>query len=68
METLRTDLDRVGYGDINFMVVNSGRWLSRLLTSHLRERVHFPVYEEGIFGNIWHSLHGAKDDILVYDR
>jgi hypothetical protein len=34
----------------------------------LRERVTFPVYQEGFFSRIWKALHGRKDDILVYDR
>jgi len=57
-----------GLNDINFLVVNSGGWLSRLLSYELSNRVSFPVYEEGYFTSIWETLHGGKDDILVYDR
>ena len=68
LEQMRLALIEDGLDDINFLVVNSGGWMSRVLSYSLRNRVSFPVYEEGYFTSIWDTLNGAKDDILVYDR
>ena len=68
LEELRLSLIEDGLDDIIFLVVNSKDLLSRWQVANLRKRVSFPVYEDGYYINIWKSLHGRKDDILVYDR
>lgn len=57
-----------GYNDITYMVVNLQGDTTSQNIHYLTNRVSFPVYQDTPSLNIWSTLDGKKDDILVYDR
>ncbi|TKC44164.1 hypothetical protein EI555_013507 [Monodon monoceros] len=71
MEDLRVELEKEGYSNISYVVVNHQGISSRLNYVHLKNKVseHIPVYQqEENQTDVWTLLNGKKDDFLIYDR
>lgn len=71
MEDLRVKLEKEGYSNISYVVVNHQEISSRLKYVHLKNKVseHIPVYQqEEDQPDVWTLLNGNKDDFLIYDR
>ncbi|KAB1281187.1 Selenoprotein P [Camelus dromedarius] len=71
LEDLRVKLEKKGYSNISFVVVNHQGLSSRLKYMHLKNKVseHIPVYQqEENQTDVWTLLNGNKDDFLIYDR
>lgn len=71
MEDLRVKLEKEGYSNISYVVVNHQEISSRLKYAHLKNKVseHIPVYQqEEDQPDVWTLLNGNKDDFLIYDR
>ncbi|MXQ79046.1 hypothetical protein E5288_WYG000682 [Bos mutus] len=71
LEDLRVKLEKEGYSNISYVVVNHQGISSRLKYVHLKNKVseHIPVYQqEENQPDVWTLLNGNKDDFLIYDR
>uniref|UniRef100_A0A2K5IMY6 Selenoprotein P n=1 Tax=Colobus angolensis palliatus TaxID=336983 RepID=A0A2K5IMY6_COLAP len=71
LEDLRVKLEKEGYSNISYIVVNHQGISSRLKYPHLKNKVseHIPVYQqEENQTDVWTLLNGSKDDFLIYDR
>lgn len=71
LEDLRVKLEKEGFSNISYVVVNHQGILSRLNYMHLKSKVseHIPVYQqEENQTDVWTLLNGNKDDFLIYDR
>ncbi|KAJ1070358.1 hypothetical protein K5549_018213, partial [Capra hircus] len=71
LEDLRVKLEKEGYSNISYVVVNHQEISSRLKYVHLKNKVseHIPVYQqEDDQPDVWTLLNGNKDDFLIYDR
>ncbi|KAB0398419.1 hypothetical protein E2I00_001627 [Balaenoptera physalus] len=71
LEDLRVKLEKEGYSNISYVVVNHQGISSRLKYMHLKNKVseHIPVYQqEENQTDVWTLLNGTKDDFLIYDR
>lgn len=71
LEDLRVKLEKEGYSNISYVVVNHQGLHSRLKYIHLKNQVseHIPVYQqEENQTDVWTLLNGNKDDFLIYDR
>lgn len=71
MDDLRIKLDKEGYSNISYVVVNHQGNASQLKYVHLKNKVsdHIPVYQqEENQTDVWSLLNGNKDDFLIYDR
>uniref|UniRef100_A0A1D5QYU1 Selenoprotein P N-terminal domain-containing protein n=3 Tax=Macaca TaxID=9539 RepID=A0A1D5QYU1_MACMU len=71
LEELRVKLEKEGYSNISYIVVNHQGISSRLKYTHLKNKVseHIPVYQqEENQTDVWTLLNGSKDDFLIYDR
>lgn len=71
LEDLRVKLEKEGYSNISYVVVNHQGLHSRLKYTHLKNQVseHIPVYQqEENQTDVWTLLNGNKDDFLIYDR
>uniref|UniRef100_A0A452R8V8 Selenoprotein P N-terminal domain-containing protein n=1 Tax=Ursus americanus TaxID=9643 RepID=A0A452R8V8_URSAM len=71
LEDLRVKLEKEGYLNISYVVVNHQGLPSQLKYMHLKNKVseHIPVYQqEENQTDVWTLLNGKKDDFLVYDR
>ncbi|KAI4535818.1 hypothetical protein MG293_014145 [Ovis ammon polii] len=71
LEDLRVKLEKEGYSNISYVVVNHQEISSRLKYAHLKNKVseHIPVYQqEEDQPDVWTLLNGNKDDFLIYDR
>lgn len=71
LEGLRVKLEKEGFSNISYVVVNHQGLSSRLKYMHLKNRVseHIPVYQqEENQTDVWTLLNGNKDDFLIYDR
>eukprot|EP00069_Balaena_mysticetus_P013627 bmy_08143T0 len=71
LEDLRVKLEKEGYLNISYVVVNHQGISSRLKYVHLKNKVseHIPVYQqEENQTDVWTLLNGTKDDFLIYDR
>ncbi|EHA98867.1 Selenoprotein P [Heterocephalus glaber] len=70
-EDLRVKLEKEGYSNISFVIVNHQGSNSRLKYIQLKNQVsdHIPVYQqEEHQTDVWSLLNGNKDDFLIYDR
>uniref|UniRef100_A0A671FV39 Selenoprotein P N-terminal domain-containing protein n=1 Tax=Rhinolophus ferrumequinum TaxID=59479 RepID=A0A671FV39_RHIFE len=68
---LRVKLEKEGFSNISYVVVNHQGIPSRLNYMHLKSKVseHIPVYQqEENQTDVWTLLNGNKDDFLIYDR
>lgn len=54
--------------DIQFIIINDREQHALDNVGELVRRVSFPVYQDTVRNNIWRSLRGRKDDLLIYDR
>uniref|UniRef100_A0A287D283 Selenoprotein P N-terminal domain-containing protein n=1 Tax=Ictidomys tridecemlineatus TaxID=43179 RepID=A0A287D283_ICTTR len=71
LEDLRIKLEKEGYSNISYIVVNHQGISSQLNYIHLKNKVsdHIPVYQqEENQTDVWTLLNGYKDDFLIYDR
>lgn len=71
LEDLRIKLEKEGYSNISYIVVNHQGISSQLKYIHLKNKVsdHIPVYQqEENQTDVWTLLNGYKDDFLIYDR
>lgn len=71
LEDLRVKLEKEGFSNISYVVVNHQGFPSRLNYIHLKSKVseHIPVYQqEENQTDVWTLLNGNKDDFLIYDR
>uniref|UniRef100_A0A8C6R6C0 Selenoprotein P N-terminal domain-containing protein n=1 Tax=Nannospalax galili TaxID=1026970 RepID=A0A8C6R6C0_NANGA len=71
LDDLRIKLDKEGYSNVSYIVVNHQGISSQLKYIHLKNKVsdHIPVYpQEENQTDVWTLLNGNKDDFLVYDR
>uniref|UniRef100_A0A452DSB0 Selenoprotein P N-terminal domain-containing protein n=1 Tax=Capra hircus TaxID=9925 RepID=A0A452DSB0_CAPHI len=71
LQDLRVKLEKEGYSNISYVVVNHQEISSRLKYVHLKNKVseHIPVYQqEEDQPDVWTLLNGNKDDFLIYDR
>uniref|UniRef100_A0A8C6EVQ2 Selenoprotein P N-terminal domain-containing protein n=1 Tax=Marmota marmota marmota TaxID=9994 RepID=A0A8C6EVQ2_MARMA len=71
LEDLRIKLEKEGYSNISYIVVNHQGISSQLKYIHLKNKVsdHIPVYQqEENQKDVWTLLNGYKDDFLIYDR
>uniref|UniRef100_A0A8C8Z4T8 Selenoprotein P N-terminal domain-containing protein n=1 Tax=Prolemur simus TaxID=1328070 RepID=A0A8C8Z4T8_PROSS len=71
LEDLRVQLEKEGYSNISYVVVNHQGISSRLKYIHLKNKVseHISVYQqEEHQTDVWTLLNGDKDDFLIYDR
>ncbi|KAF5912104.1 hypothetical protein HPG69_003378 [Diceros bicornis minor] len=71
LEDLRVKLEKEGYSNISYVVVNHQGISSQLKYIHLKNKVseNIPVYQqEENQTDVWTLLNGDKDDFLVYDR
>lgn len=71
LEALRVKLEKEGYSNISYVVVNHQGIASRLNYMYLKNEVskHIPVYQqEENQTDVWTLLNGNKDDFLIYDR
>ena len=71
MEDLRVKLEKEGYSNISYIVVNHQGIASQLKYVYLKSKVseHIPVYQqEENQTDVWTLLNGNKDDFLIYDR
>lgn len=71
LEELRIKLEKQGYYNISYVVVNHQGPPSQLKHTHLKNQVsdHIAVYrQEEHQTDVWTLLNGNKDDFLVYDR
>lgn len=71
MEDLRIKLEKEGFSNISYVVVNHQGTPSRLKYMNLKNKVsvHIPVYQqEENQSDVWTLLNGNKDDFLIYDR
>lgn len=71
MEDLRVKLEKEGFSNVSYIVVNHQGLSSRLKYNLLKNEVseHIPVYQqEENQTDVWTLLNGNKDDFLVYDR
>uniref|UniRef100_A0A8C7AHG8 Selenoprotein P N-terminal domain-containing protein n=1 Tax=Neovison vison TaxID=452646 RepID=A0A8C7AHG8_NEOVI len=68
---LRVKLEKEGYLNISYVVVNHQGLSSQLQYMNLKNKVseHIPVYQqEENQTDVWTLLNGKKDDFLIYDR
>lgn len=71
LEDLRVKLEKEGYLNISYVVVNHQGLSSQLQYMNLKNKVseHIPVYQqEENQTDVWTLLNGKKDDFLIYDR
>lgn len=71
LEDLRVKLEKEGYSNISYVVVNHQEISARLKYIHLKNKVseYIAVYQqEENQTDIWTLLNGSKDDFLIYDR
>lgn len=71
LEDLRIKLEKEGFSNISYVVVNHQGTPSRLKYMNLKNKVsvHIPVYQqEENQSDVWTLLNGNKDDFLIYDR
>lgn len=71
MEDLRVKLEKEGFSNISYIIVNNQELPSRLKYNLLKNEVseHIPVYQqEEKQTDVWTLLNGNKDDFLIYDR
>uniref|UniRef100_A0A8C3VVM8 Selenoprotein P N-terminal domain-containing protein n=1 Tax=Catagonus wagneri TaxID=51154 RepID=A0A8C3VVM8_9CETA len=71
LEDLRVKLEKEGYSNISYAVVNHQGIDSQLKYVYLKSKVseHIPVYQqEENQADVWTLLNGKKDDFLIYDR
>lgn len=71
LEDLRVKLEKEGFSNISYVVVNHQGTHSRLNYMYLKNKVseHIPVYQqEENQTDVWTLLNGNKDDFLIYDR
>ncbi|CAK7305084.1 Selenoprotein P [Vulpes lagopus] len=71
MEDLRVKLEKEGFLNISYVVVNHQGLSSQLKYMYLKNKVseHIPVYQqEENQTDVWTLLNGKKDDFLIYDR
>ncbi|KAF6125551.1 hypothetical protein HJG60_009967 [Phyllostomus discolor] len=71
LEDLRVKLEKEGFANISYVVVNHQGPPSRSKYVQLKKKVseHIPVYQqEENQTDVWTLLHGSKDDFLIYDR
>lgn len=71
LEDLRVKLEKEGFSNISYIVVNHQGISSRSKYMDLKSKVseHIPVYQqEENQTDVWTLLNGNKDDFLVYDR
>ncbi|KAI5134308.1 Selenoprotein P [Manis pentadactyla] len=71
LEELRVKLEKEGYTNISYVVVNHQGISSRLKYIHLKDKVseNISVYQqEESQTDVWTLLNGQKDDFLIYDR
>lgn len=71
LDGLRIKLEKEGYSNISYVVVNHQGLSSQLKYTHLKNKVsdHIPVYQqEEHQADVWTLLDGNKDDFLIYDR
>uniref|UniRef100_G3TLW1 Selenoprotein P N-terminal domain-containing protein n=1 Tax=Loxodonta africana TaxID=9785 RepID=G3TLW1_LOXAF len=71
LEDLRVKLEKEGYSNVSYVIVNHQDLNSRLKYIHLKNKVseHIPVYQqEENQTDVWTLLNGNKDDFLIYDR
>lgn len=71
LEDLRVKLEKEGYSNISYIVVNHQGIASQLKYVYLKSKVseHIPVYQqEENQTDVWTLLNGNKDDFLIYDR
>uniref|UniRef100_G1Q9G6 Selenoprotein P N-terminal domain-containing protein n=3 Tax=Myotis lucifugus TaxID=59463 RepID=G1Q9G6_MYOLU len=71
LEDLRVKLEKEGFSNISYVVVNHQGHPSRLRYNLLKNKVseHIPVYQqEENQTDVWTLLNGNKDDFLIYDR
>lgn len=71
MEDLRVKLEKEGYSNISYIIVNHQGIDSRLKYMHLKNQVsdQIPVYQqEEHQTDVWTLLDGNKDDFFIYDR
>jgi len=71
LEDLRVKLEKEGYLNISYVVVNHQGLSSQLKYMHLKNKVseYIPVYQqEENQTDVWTLLNGKKDDFLIYDR
>ena len=67
MEDLRVKLEKEGYSNVSYVVVNHQGIASRLKYVHLKNKVseHIPVYQqEENQPDVWTLLNGNKDEAL----
>uniref|UniRef100_A0A8C2VF43 Selenoprotein P N-terminal domain-containing protein n=1 Tax=Chinchilla lanigera TaxID=34839 RepID=A0A8C2VF43_CHILA len=70
-EDLRVKLEKEGYSNISYVIVNHQGIDSQLKYIHLKNQVsdHIPVYQqEEHQTDVWTLLNGNKDDFFIYDR
>ncbi|KAG8518863.1 Selenoprotein P, partial [Galemys pyrenaicus] len=71
LEDLRVKLEKEGYSNISYVIVNHQGIDSQVKYMHLKNQVskHIPVYQqEENQTDVWSLLNGNKDDFLIYDR
>ena len=71
LEDLRVRLNKEGYSNISYIIVNHQGHPSQLKYEHLKSQVsnNIPVYQqEENQPDVWTLLNGSKDDFLIYDR
>lgn len=68
---LRDKLAKGNLTRVEFLIVNDQDAYSRAMYWELKRRVAegIPVYQQSpLQPNVWDTLQGDKDDVLVYDR
>uniref|UniRef100_G3WG53 Selenoprotein P N-terminal domain-containing protein n=2 Tax=Sarcophilus harrisii TaxID=9305 RepID=G3WG53_SARHA len=71
LEDLRVKLEREGFSNISYIVVNHQGNPSQLNFKELKDKVseNITVYQQEVNQqDVWTVLNGSKDDFLIYDR